>query len=117
MSAIRACILWNMTIPFHRKLNCAALIRFSQTDFLIQMNVLYILLHLMGDLHMPLHTGYDDDLGGNNRVTCSLSRWDHEKKQAIDTPASMPTAIQSGHRRSRRRCGRAGVGRRRRAHR
>jgi hypothetical protein len=26
---------------------------------------LYILLHLMGDLHMPLHTGYDDDLGGN----------------------------------------------------
>jgi DNA/RNA endonuclease YhcR with UshA esterase domain len=26
---------------------------------------LFILLHLMGDLHMPLHTGYDDDLGGN----------------------------------------------------
>ena len=26
---------------------------------------LYILLHLMGDLHQPLHTGYDDDLGGN----------------------------------------------------
>ena len=26
---------------------------------------LLVLLHLMGDLHMPLHTGYDDDLGGN----------------------------------------------------
>lgn len=26
---------------------------------------LLILLHLMGDLHQPLHTGYDDDLGGN----------------------------------------------------
>jgi hypothetical protein len=26
---------------------------------------LYILLHLMDDVHMPLHTGYDDDLGGN----------------------------------------------------
>ena len=26
---------------------------------------LYVILHLMGDLHMPLHTGYDDDLGGN----------------------------------------------------
>ncbi len=29
---------------------------------------LYILLHLMGDLHMPLHTGYDDDLGGNKVI-------------------------------------------------
>ncbi|MBI1780283.1 MAG: S1/P1 nuclease, partial [Sphingobacteriales bacterium] len=26
---------------------------------------LLILFHLMGDLHQPLHTGYDDDLGGN----------------------------------------------------
>jgi hypothetical protein len=26
---------------------------------------LCILLHLMGDLHMPLHTGYDEDMGGN----------------------------------------------------
>lgn len=26
---------------------------------------LLILMHLMGDLHQPLHTGYDDDLGGN----------------------------------------------------
>jgi hypothetical protein len=24
-----------------------------------------VLFHLMGDLHMPLHTAYDDDLGGN----------------------------------------------------
>lgn len=24
-----------------------------------------ILMHLLGDLHQPLHTGYDDDLGGN----------------------------------------------------
>lgn len=29
---------------------------------------LMVLLHLMGDLHMPLHTGYDDDLGGNKRI-------------------------------------------------
>jgi hypothetical protein len=26
---------------------------------------LFILLHLMGDLHMPLHAAYDDDNGGN----------------------------------------------------
>ncbi|MBI2730607.1 MAG: S1/P1 nuclease, partial [Sphingobacteriales bacterium] len=26
---------------------------------------LLLLFHLMGDLHQPLHTGYDDDLGGN----------------------------------------------------
>lgn len=26
---------------------------------------LMVLLHLMGDLHMPLHAGYDEDLGGN----------------------------------------------------
>lgn len=30
----------------------------------IKMDVL-ILFHLLGDLHQPLHTGYDDDLGGN----------------------------------------------------
>lgn len=29
---------------------------------------LLILFHLMGDLHMPLHTGYDDDLGGNKVI-------------------------------------------------
>ncbi len=39
----------------HKKLLCTDQVR---TD-------LYILLHLMGDLHMPLHTGYDEDLGGN----------------------------------------------------
>lgn len=39
----------------HKKLLCDDQVR---TD-------LYILLHLMGDLHMPLHTGYDEDLGGN----------------------------------------------------
>lgn len=39
----------------HKKTLCTDQIR---TD-------LYIMLHLMGDLHMPLHTGYDDDLGGN----------------------------------------------------
>jgi len=26
---------------------------------------LLVMLHLMGDLHMPLHAGYEDDLGGN----------------------------------------------------
>ena len=31
------------------------------------MNLL-ILMHLMGDLSQPLHTGYDEDLGGNRRA-------------------------------------------------
>jgi S1/P1 Nuclease len=39
----------------HKKILCADQVK---TDLLV-------LLHLMGDLHMPLHTGYDDDLGGN----------------------------------------------------
>jgi hypothetical protein len=42
----------------HKKTLCSEQIR---TD-------LFILLHLMGDLHMPLHTGYEDDLGGNQRI-------------------------------------------------
>ena len=45
---------------------------------------LCILLHLTGDLHMPLHTGYEDDLGGNkttvkydtNKITNLHSFWD-----------------------------------------
>ncbi len=47
---------------------------------------LCILMHLMGDLHMPLHTGYDEDLGGNkvivqfdNIKTHNLHRfWDED---------------------------------------
>lgn len=39
----------------HKKVFCDAQVKF---DLLLQ-------LHLIGDLHMPLHTGYDDDLGGN----------------------------------------------------
>jgi S1/P1 Nuclease len=39
----------------HKKVLCTEQVRAD----------LYVLLHLMGDLHMPLHTGYDDDLGGN----------------------------------------------------
>jgi S1/P1 Nuclease len=39
----------------HKKILCADQVK---TDLLV-------LLHLVGDLHMPLHTGYDDDLGGN----------------------------------------------------
>ncbi len=42
----------------HKKLLCDAQIR---TDLLV-------LLHLIGDLHMPLHTAYDDDLGGNKKM-------------------------------------------------
>lgn len=42
----------------HKKTLCSDQIR---TDLLV-------LLHLMGDLHMPLHAGYDDDLGGNKRI-------------------------------------------------
>lgn len=42
----------------HKNILCQSQVR---TD-------LFILLHLMGDLHMPLHTGYDEDLGGNKRI-------------------------------------------------
>lgn len=42
----------------HKKTLCSDQIK---TDLLI-------LLHLMGDLHNPLHTGYEDDLGGNKRI-------------------------------------------------
>ncbi len=42
----------------HKNTLCADQVR---TDLLI-------LLHLMGDLHMPLHTGYEDDLGGNKVI-------------------------------------------------
>jgi hypothetical protein len=45
---------------------------------------LCILLHLMGDLHMPLHTGYEEDMGGNkvtvqydtNPITNLHAFWD-----------------------------------------
>ncbi|MFN8321257.1 MAG: S1/P1 nuclease [Chitinophagales bacterium] len=45
---------------------------------------LCILFHLTGDLHMPLHTGYEDDLGGNkttikydtNKISNLHSFWD-----------------------------------------
>ncbi len=39
----------------HKKVLCAGQVKTN----------LLVLLHLMGDLHMPLHTGYDEDLGGN----------------------------------------------------
>lgn len=39
----------------HKKLLCSDQVK---------MDVLY-LFHLIGDLHQPLHTGYDSDLGGN----------------------------------------------------
>jgi DNA/RNA endonuclease YhcR with UshA esterase domain len=42
----------------HKKTLCTDQIR---TD-------LFILLHLMGDLHMPLHNGYPNDLGGNKQI-------------------------------------------------
>lgn len=42
----------------HKKVLCAEQIRMD----------LLVLLHLMGDLHQPLHTGYDEDLGGNKRA-------------------------------------------------
>lgn len=42
----------------HKKTLCSDQIK---TDLLI-------LLHLMGDLHQPLHTGYLDDKGGNSRA-------------------------------------------------
>jgi S1/P1 Nuclease len=42
----------------HKKILC---------DQQIKMD-LFIMFHLMGDLHMPLHTGYEDDLGGNKSI-------------------------------------------------
>ena len=48
-------LLWTYKELENKKVLCDAQIKMD----------LYILLHLMGDLHMPLHTGYDDDLGGN----------------------------------------------------
>ena len=51
----------------HKKLLCTEQVR---TD-------LFILLHLMGDLHMPLHTGYDEDLGGNRVMVQYGSLKDH----------------------------------------
>lgn len=39
----------------HKTMLCDAQIKFD----------LLVFLHLLGDLHMPLHTGYDVDLGGN----------------------------------------------------
>ena len=48
-------LLWTYKELENKKVLCDAQIK---TD-------LYVILHLMGDLHMPLHTGYDDDLGGN----------------------------------------------------
>lgn len=59
----------------HKKVLCNDQIR---TDLLI-------LLHLIGDLSQPLHTGYDDDLGGNklalqyDTLKTSLHKfWDEE---------------------------------------
>lgn len=52
-------ILNRLTYAFnelkHKKVLCEEQVRFD----------LFVLLHLMGDLHMPLHTGYEEDLGGN----------------------------------------------------
>jgi hypothetical protein len=42
----------------HRKTLCEEQAKFD----------LLVLLHLMGDLHMPLHTAYDRDLGGNRQI-------------------------------------------------
>lgn len=42
----------------HKKVLCTEQVRMD----------LFVLLHLMGDLHQPLHTGYDEDLGGNKRA-------------------------------------------------
>jgi hypothetical protein len=42
----------------HRKILCTDQVRMD----------LLVLMHLIGDLHMPLHTGYEDDLGGNKRM-------------------------------------------------
>lgn len=41
----------------HKQVLCSGQIRMD----------LLVLFHLMGDLSQPLHTGYDDDLGGNRR--------------------------------------------------
>lgn len=42
----------------HKKVLCTEQVRMD----------LLVLMHLLGDLHQPLHTGYDEDLGGNKRA-------------------------------------------------
>ena len=54
---------------------------------------LYVLLHLMGDLHMPLHTGYDDDLGGNKRIVQYDSIKTHNLHRFWDEDIIMLTGI------------------------
>ena len=55
-------IINHLTIAYnelsHKKVLCNEQIKFD----------LLVLMHLMGDLHMPLHTAYDDDLGGNKVI-------------------------------------------------
>lgn len=49
---------------------------------------LLVLMHLIGDLHQPLRTAYDDDLGGNRRAVqfdeleTNLPRWMRTEYQA-----------------------------------
>jgi S1/P1 Nuclease len=48
-------LYWTYNDLKHKNVLCDEQIRFG----------LYVILHLMGDLHMPLHNGFADDIGGN----------------------------------------------------
>lgn len=48
-------LTWTFNELKNKKILCDEQIKFD----------LLVMFHLMGDLHMPLHAGYDDDLGGN----------------------------------------------------
>lgn len=69
----------------HKKTLCSDQVR---TDLLV-------LLHLMGDLHMPLHTGYDDDMGGNKKIVQYNNIKDHNLHRFWDEDIIKLTAITS----------------------
>jgi len=48
-------LFWTFNELKNKKVLCTEQIRFD----------LYVMLHLMGDLHMPLHNGFAEDVGGN----------------------------------------------------
>jgi hypothetical protein len=51
---------------------------------------LCILLHLMGDLHMPLHTGYEDDMGGHEWNPPAWAEQPANPKQPVYTGCPLP---------------------------
>jgi hypothetical protein len=66
-------------------LQCIAKLKAKQTSFEERQFYLRFLVHLVGDLHQPMHTGHAEDRGGNNikltffgKPTNLHSLWDTE---------------------------------------